>query len=422
MRMPRCTVVSAIVIALAVGAAGCGSSSSNNNGGTTATAGGSGGSATSTTATGSGASSKAPYVLGVIASESGPLASTIGSMGPTVQAWGKWTNAHGGISGHKVVVDVVNDAGNPATALSGVKQLVEQDHIIALVNASGSETSFAAYTKQAKLPVVGGLDGSTLYETNGNYFAQGPSEKTWNEILLQVAKKRGQTKIGGIYCAEVPACAGALQTTKALAAPLGMKLVSNSSASSTAADYTAQCLAAKQAGAQALDISAATQVQLNVATSCAKQNFRVPLLVGNIEFNNSWLKVPATDGSYGVMPVFPFTDSSSPATKAFQAAMSQYLPSVKSSSTFGAENASAWVSGALFAAAAKAGDMGNTPSSAGILKGLYALKGSTLGGLSGPLSYVQGADPNVNNKCAFQLAIANGKFTEPNGGKPTCSS
>ena len=201
-----------------------------------------------------------------------------------------------------------------------------------------------------------------------------------------------------------------------------MKLVSDSAVSSTAADYTAQCLTAKQAGADVLVISAATQVQLNVADSCAKQHFQVPLLVGNIEFNNSWLKVPATDGSVGVMPVFPFTDSSNPATKEFQTAMSQYLPNIKSSSTFGAENASAWVSGALFAAAAKTGAMGNSPSPAGVFKGLYALKGSTLGGLSGPVSYVQGADPNVNNKCGFEMAISGGKFTEPTRGKPVCAS
>jgi branched-chain amino acid transport system substrate-binding protein len=396
-----------ISVAAACLIAGCGGSSSSS----------------SSSAAASGSATKAPYVLGVIASESGPLASTIGSQGPTIQAWGKWENAHGGIDGHPVKIIVKDDAGNPATALTAVKQMVEQDHIIALINVSGSETAYASYTKQANVPVVGGNDGSSLYETNGNFFSQGPSESTWNKVLIQVAKQKGLNKIGGMYCAEIPACQTGILTAKSNATALGgISVVSEAAVSSSATDYTAPCLKAKGSGANSLMVSAATTTQLDVATSCARQGLQVPLLVGNVEMTNAWLKVPAANGSVSVMPIFPFIDSSNAGTQAFQTAMSQYLPALKRSDSFGAETASAWTSAELFAAAASAGRLGNNPTTAGIFAGLYALKNDTLDGISAPLNYVKGADPNVKNKCAFVMEMTKGKFVEPQGMTPTCAS
>jgi len=49
-----------------------------------------------------------------------------------------------------------------------------------------------------------------------------------------------------------------------------------------------------------------------------------------------------------------------------------------------------WIAGKLFEAVAKAGALSPTSTSADVEKGLYALKGETLDGLSSPLTYTAG--------------------------------
>jgi branched-chain amino acid transport system substrate-binding protein len=410
------SVVTVVGVAAVIGLAGCGSSSSSSSSSTAA--------ASSSAAGGSGTTSassgKVPYVLGVISSSSGPIASTVGQMGPTVTAWAKWRNANGGIDGHPVKAIVMDDGGNPSTALQDVKQMVTQDHIIALMPLSGTESDFGPYTKQVNIPVVGGLDAAVQYSTLSNWFSLGLNTPATTASGLKLAANMGLKKAGVMYCAEVAACSEVVSEVAGLGKPLGVSVASTSSISSTAADYTAQCLKAKGAGANFLFVSAAAQQQLNVATSCVQQGLKAPLVTGNININNTWLKVPAANGGIAAVPTFPYTDSSNAATQAFQSAMKQYAPSLLSSSQFGSANASAWTSGQLFAAAAAAGDMGNSPSMAGIFKGLYALKNETLGGLSGPINYVKGANANVKNNCGFVLQVKNGKMTEPQGLKLIC--
>ncbi|HEX3565256.1 MAG TPA: hypothetical protein VHU17_07785 [Acidimicrobiales bacterium] len=85
-------MAAAFGLLIAVGATACGSSSKPTGSATASTAGTSGGtSATSAPATGT------PLVIGTVISQTTPAGSTtVGS--ETVNAWVKWTNAHGGIA------------------------------------------------------------------------------------------------------------------------------------------------------------------------------------------------------------------------------------------------------------------------------------------------------------------------------------
>jgi branched-chain amino acid transport system substrate-binding protein len=77
-----------------------------------------------------------------------------------------------------------------------------------------------------------------------------------------------------------------------------------------------------------------------------------------------------------------------------------------------------WASGMLFGAAVKAsGD--STVTAASVKKGLYALKGETLGGLVAPLTFTPGK-ANLTN-CYYSYALDAGKFVETDNMKPTCA-
>jgi branched-chain amino acid transport system substrate-binding protein len=80
----------------------------------------------------------------------------------------------------------------------------------------------------------------------------------------------------------------------------------------------------------------------------------------------------------------------------------------------------AWAGGMLFAAAAKAANLGDNATAAQVYTGLYALQGDTLGGLAPPLTFHQGQPTSVN--CWFYSVINNHQFTSPYGTAPTCAS
>ncbi len=54
----------------------------------------------------------------------------------------KWTNSHGGINGHPVdvVAEYADDKADPAVGLAAVKDLVENQHVIAIVGSSAGNT------------------------------------------------------------------------------------------------------------------------------------------------------------------------------------------------------------------------------------------------------------------------------------------
>ena len=404
-----------IVTVCVIGVAACGSSSKSGGSSSAAK------SAGSTSSSPAASTSKAPYVLGVAAATSGPISTSVGPIGPTVQAWGKWTNAHGGIGGHPVKVVSIDDGGNPANGLTDVKQMVQQDHIIALVPGDGLETVYAPYLKSQNIPVIGGTDAASTYSTYSNWFSLTASPVADNYAALAAGKQlAGIDKIAVMYCSEVAACSAVVDEVKQVEGSLGIKVVSTAAISSSATDYTAPCLAARSAGANGLFLSAATQQHVNVSASCARQGYKVPQVANDEGFSALWLKTPALDGSVLTSPAFPFIDDSNAATKAFQAAITQYIPKARSTESWGPTYASAWLSGAIFAKAAELGGLADNPSPAGVLKGLYAFHNETLGGLTAPMNYVRGNNPNVKNSCAYVMRIKAGKFVEPQGLKPVC--
>ena len=75
-----------------------------------------------------------------------------------------------------------------------------------------------------------------------------------------------------------------------------------------------------------------------------------------------------------------------------------------------------WAAGVQLQLAAA--NLSSTPTSADIYKGLYALKGTTLKGLSAPITFHKGAP--ASNPCFFEMGIKNAKFVTLNGGKYFC--
>jgi len=149
--------------------AACSSSKSSSTATTTA-----GTAAAGSTAPAANQPTGSPIVIGTLGALSGPTYAQLGDeqdLSSTPKAWVAWTNAHGGIDGHPVKLDIIDDAGDPGRAVAAAHQLVA-DHVIAIVYDFdvGIELGYVNYLEQQGIPVVGGQDYDAVWEQNPDLF------------------------------------------------------------------------------------------------------------------------------------------------------------------------------------------------------------------------------------------------------------
>ena len=396
----------AVVATLSVlgGLAACGGS--NQSAG--ATVGASGGA--TNTASGS------PIVLGQIASLSGALAVTAGSVKAGLDAWIGAVNASGGIDGHPVKVITMDDQGSATVGLQDAKKLIQQDKVVAFVGeASGSVETWEKLAEAAGIPVVGGQTSETPFMTSSDFFGTGPSVLAIQYGVGKLASTQG-SKYGYVYCAEAPICAQSATLTKALGAAVKLDVAVTMAASSTAPDYTAQCQELKSSGVNSYGLGLVSDTALRVASACRTQGLDVPVVISDGTMTADWLTNNAVSGTLVAGSAVPYVASDTPAERAFQAALKSYKSD--SGAQIGPNTVSGWLSGKLLEAAIAASGSSEITSDS-IKKGLYSLKNETLGGMSVPLNYAAGKANPVN--CFFEQKVENGTLKLTNGTTPVCA-
>jgi branched-chain amino acid transport system substrate-binding protein len=369
----------------------------------------------------SGAATKAPINVGYICSCTSPQASSVVTNRSAYEAYVDWTNAHGGIAGHKIKLFLADDSANPATSSADVHTFVTKDHVQAIVSLAGSPSSWDKYVDGLHIPVVG-ADGSPLdFYSDPNFFFPGQTDDSLPAAVAIAAKKAGSKNFGVMYCAESPSCQELVAPLEAIGPKYGVKLAYNTQISFSAPSYAAECLAAQQAGVKALFIGDAVTVVESVAKDCAKQGYNPTIIASDGAVGVGFATTPGLSNNLlAFEPQIPFNVTNTPATKAMVSAFKKYQPSLMSSPNYNGEVDEAWVSGLLLAAAVEGGNPGNTITSAEILKGLHSLHGETLGGMAPPLTFHAGK-PNLVD-CWFWMTTSHGKFTEKYGLTPACST
>jgi branched-chain amino acid transport system substrate-binding protein len=200
------------------------------------------------------------------------------------------------------------------------KQLTRRQSI-ALDDVSTTSTAWEAYITSQGVPVVGGNVSEAPFSTNPDFFADGSSLPV-NLVgdMLQM-QKLGLKHFGMMYCAEAPVCAtqGTLASDAAKAVP-GIT-VSSEKVAATSPTYTAQCVAFKSAGVDALFTGVPAQEGLRVIDSCKTLGYTPKPTVQVTVTGHNWLSDPNVNGTIIIAPNANFADSSVPGVKAFQDAM-----------------------------------------------------------------------------------------------------
>jgi branched-chain amino acid transport system substrate-binding protein len=217
-----------------------------------------------------------------------------------------------------------------------------------------------------------------------------------------------------MYCAEVQGCRAA--ASKAAFEKVGLQVVYEAQVSIAAPDYTAQCLGARNAGAEGVFVSVDTQSIGRLANNCASVGFKPTFGWPAQVTSDTQLSRPELDGAIVSNAVAPWFLDTLPAVAEFRAAMTRFAPSVP----IDGSAIQGWTSGKLLE---RAGRSLAAATSAEILKGLWSLSGDDLGGLTYPLTFKE-TDPNngVNMRmCFFDVRIQSGRWASPDGGQRHCS-
>ncbi len=373
-------------------------------------------------ATGVGSSASAtepqtPIVIGNIGSYSGVEASSQAAAPIVLKAWASWVNAHGGLHGRPVKLIIKDIGANPAGGVAAVKELVEQDHVVAIVGEEdNNDSTWASYVASTGIPVIGGQSLDLPFATNPDFFPIGTNifADIYGEQTL--AKSLGP-KEGLLYCAESPQCAGIAPLSKFIAASTGLQIPVSIEVSATAPNYTAVCEQLKSAGVSSYAIADNSAVVLRIATECALDGLKARLTATDGSITSSWLKKPAANGALDSEVDLPYFDNSIPASKLMQQAIKRYAPHLGQLN--GPTSVYSWVSGILLDKAVSAIPLGGKITPESIKTGLYTLKNQTLGGLAPPLTFSPGKPSVVN--CYFVAKITDGRFTEPQGHRTSCA-
>lgn len=404
----------------ATGSTGSTASTGGSTTGSTSTTGSSGGTTTGTAATSGCGKGTGTLKLGNIGPYSATSAgSTASPARDILKVWQAEVNAKGGICGRKVEVLSRDDKGNSSQAAADMKDLVENQHVVAFVGNITALTGAAQrqYLESKKVPALGGSDQTANWFTSAVFFPQGASAPEINYAHLKLVQGRPNgTKIAFLYCAEFAACSDGYNAfvNNKIPEKAGSTIVYAKKVSLTAISFASECQEAKKAGAGALYAGGDATFVNRVANSCGQQGITFDYLVngssvGANQESNQYLnnhEFVATTGQS-----WPSTNT--PGAKLYSESIARYAPNVPKTGN----SMDTWIAALMAEHILQlVGDKDVTPAS--VIAAAYKVKNYDNLGLSGPISYAPGAQHS--NQCVGAAQLVNGAFVAVAGGKLSC--
>jgi branched-chain amino acid transport system substrate-binding protein len=368
----------------------------------------------------SAAPSGTPIKVGVICACTGAFGTTIAVAAKVVEAWEKSVNAKGGINGHPVDVNILDDASTPGNSVTRAQTHIS-DGVDVILDITTLGSAWAQAVDGAKIPVVGGNLSGIPYYTDANFYPSGQTNDSIVNADVLTAKQAGGKKLAQLYCAEAPQCQESVEAHKKAGDQFKVPLVYSASIAATAPNYTAQCIAAQQAGADAMFIGHSGSVVMKVAADCERQGYKPIYITQGTGFVMSQAPAPGlSDRLWSSYPILPFWGNSAP-VKEMNKALNKYSPGTADDANFSEYAAQAWTGGKLIEAAVQKSGIAaaDDVTAADITKALDSMKDETLGGWSPPLTFTAGKPHSVD--CWYTGRVQKGTPKLVNGGKLTCN-
>jgi branched-chain amino acid transport system substrate-binding protein len=341
-----------------------------------------------------------------------------------MDAWVAYTNNNGGINGHPVQIENQIETGNLGVALQDVQKLVDDGAIAILDKDVGDDAAWVDYIKGKGIPVFANAFPSLAMAKNPQAFSTAVSFAGIGFQIASSALKVGGPKLGILYCVEAPQCAQIVPAVQAAAGPMGVNVAFTSKISSSSPNYTAPCLALKDAGVETVYIASSGSVPLSVAASCHQQGYDPHYIGLDAGFSNAFAKAPGMQNMIGIVSNLPWTVTSVPGAKKMHDAVDQFAPGLFDDANFNEQAVVMWSLAQLIKEAAEAGAVGTTNpmTPQALLDGVYKLHQTDIEGLTPKLTFTQGQTQILQQTCFFWMVPKDSGWDTPYGLTPTCQT
>ena len=365
------------------------------------------------------ASGQAEIRLGSFGTQTGPLGGILLPLVQGAKAWVADVNARGGMAGHPVRLVMADDGGDPNRALALARRMVEQDKVQAFY-AVHSPTALQAatpYLEQRQVPIIGVCECSPIGDDSPMVFHPGTGSKLgvyWAHLGPLLHYYPDKKKVAILYCREAATCAGIKDGMKPLGKPHGIEWVYEAQVSLAQPDFTAEVLAARNAGAEAVIGIFDNASVIRMLKSADRQGYHPVVSSQQATYEDRFIR----DGGDIINGVVVASNSApyntAPQLADYRAAMDRFVPGgVKSA--FGGEM---YGTGKLLEILAKS--IPADPTSADFLKALHALRGETVGGIFPPLAFKQGTGHGDTNPCIIPVKVENRQFVPASNNQFLC--
>lgn len=253
-------------------------------------------------------------------------------MGKGADAWFKHVNETGGINGRMVNFNMVDDKYETARTVGIVKRFIERDNCFAIVSPLGSAPTVAVidYIVEQKVPLVGaGTGAAKPLEIPSKYvFPLFPSYRDEGKDLVRFAKEVLKAQKIALLYQNDPSGKTHQEGIKSVLAQHGVQLVSEQGYEPKEVDVSAQVLAMRNSGAEAVICSCAPEPAAKFYTERRKLGWNAPVV--NVFFGKS-PKVPELAGKEALEGVYFSTifrdfDSKAPQMQEALRILKKYYP------------------------------------------------------------------------------------------------
>lgn len=185
------------------------------------------------------------YVIGVSAAMTGPVAANYAPVVEAMKAYLEHVNGRGGINGRPVRVIVLDDQAQPSRAATNAKQLLAQDRVVMLLNASLSSTyaPMIAESKRANVPLyyAGAVCPKETYPPADalQFCSTAFGANLDSQAALSFVKSQAKETVKlGLAAMAIPIARAEIDYAEGLSKTLGMTPVEKQISPPPAPDYT----------------------------------------------------------------------------------------------------------------------------------------------------------------------------------------
>lgn len=362
--------------------------------------------------------------VGSIASLSGPVPADFSPIVQGVEAYFDMVNAEGGVFGRKIdLAYKLDDASDPTEDLARAQQLVQQDHVFAVVGVATPVFTAASFLVANDVPTFGYAispswsTGDNLFGAEGSYvdFSTPGPEPAF------VAQQVGAQRVGLISYGNVQESNAACNGFAGVLQRYHITVADNLSVAAPAISLAAQVIRMKADGVQfvlsCMDLSG----NVLLAQALRQQQMSVTQYWLN-GYDESAVKQYASlmQGVYFLVPHTPFELTPAelpryPGMQLYLREMARYFPGVEPSEV----SLAGWINATTFVTGLKALGPHVTPTRSGLIAAINSLVNYTADGLVSPITWRNEHDANGPYDCNVDLQVRDGRFVPIFGSKPS---